>query len=110
MAENKVASASGDVRDTKQRIIEAAEDLFSQYGFGGTSIRDIAKRSEVNVAAINYHFKSKESLYWDICFAARQEMEARIAGIASKVDSTEELAVQAFDAHARNERQASQYL
>lgn len=47
---------------TKDRIIEAAEILFALNGYNGTSLRDITERAGVNVAAVNYHFGSKENL------------------------------------------------
>lgn len=48
--------------DTRQRIMEVAMKLFAVKGFDGASIREIAKLAEVNVSALNYHFKSKENL------------------------------------------------
>ena len=48
--------------DTKTRILNAAERLFGQNGFDGTSLRDITTEAQVNLAAVNYHFQSKDSL------------------------------------------------
>src|SRR5258705_19078 len=48
--------------DTKTRILDTAEKLFGQNGFEGTSLRDITAQAEVNLAAVNYHFQSKDSL------------------------------------------------
>ena len=48
--------------DTKSRILNAAEKLFGEKGFDGTSLRDITAEAQVNLAAVNYHFQSKESL------------------------------------------------
>jgi AcrR family transcriptional regulator len=48
--------------DTKTRILDAAEKLFGQNGFDATSLRDITTSAQVNLAAVNYHFQSKESL------------------------------------------------
>jgi AcrR family transcriptional regulator len=49
--------------NTKQlQIIEAAERLFANHGFSGTSVRDIAQEADVNVAMISYYFGSKEKL------------------------------------------------
>src|SRR6476661_1543448 len=48
--------------DTKSRIVDAAEKLFGMNGFEGTSLRDITTAAEVNLAAINYHFQTKDSL------------------------------------------------
>jgi len=54
--------AIDDSRDTKQRILDAAERLFAARGFDGTSMRGITTEAGVNLAAVNYHFGSKESL------------------------------------------------
>jgi AcrR family transcriptional regulator len=48
--------------DTKARILDAAEDLFIEFGFEAMSLRQITSRAEVNLAAVNYHFGSKEAL------------------------------------------------
>src|ERR1700685_813919 len=47
---------------TKTRILDAAEKLFGQNGFDATSLRDITAEAQVNLAAVNYHFQSKDSL------------------------------------------------
>jgi AcrR family transcriptional regulator len=47
---------------TKARILDAAEKLFGHNGFDATSLRDITAEAQVNLAAVNYHFQSKESL------------------------------------------------
>ncbi|MEO8847906.1 MAG: helix-turn-helix domain-containing protein, partial [Casimicrobiaceae bacterium] len=48
---------------TKERILDAAEHLFMQLGFDATSLRAITGDAEVNLAAANYHFGSKEELF-----------------------------------------------
>ncbi|WP_137939259.1 TetR/AcrR family transcriptional regulator [Chitinivorax sp. B] len=50
-------------RDTATRILDAAEVLFVEHGFEATSLRMITQRAEVNLAAVNYHFGSKEVLF-----------------------------------------------
>lgn len=47
---------------TRQKIIEATLDIISAEGFHKVTVRKIAARAEVNIAAVNYHFGSKESL------------------------------------------------
>src|SRR5258707_8895507 len=47
---------------TKDRILDAAEKLFGTNGFEATSLRDITTYAQVNLAAVNYHFQSKDSL------------------------------------------------
>ena len=48
--------------DTKERILDVAEELFARQGFHATSLRAITGAAEVNLAAVNYHFGSKEAL------------------------------------------------
>jgi AcrR family transcriptional regulator len=48
--------------DTKTAILDAAERLFTEHGFHATSLRDITSEAGVNLAAVNYHFRSKHSL------------------------------------------------
>ena len=52
--------------DTRSRILDAAEVLFMEHGFDGTSMRMITGRAGVNLAAVNYHFGSKELLIQDV--------------------------------------------
>lgn len=47
---------------TKDKIIIAAEKLFSEHGFEQTSLRQITSEAEVNLASVNYHFGSKKAL------------------------------------------------
>jgi AcrR family transcriptional regulator len=48
--------------DTKQRILDSAERLFAENGFASTSLRAIIADAQVNLAAIHYHFHSKDAL------------------------------------------------
>jgi len=48
---------------TKPRILDAAEALFMEHGFEATSLRAITTAAGVNLAAVNYHFGSKEELF-----------------------------------------------
>lgn len=47
---------------TRERILDAAERLFADHGFEGASIRAIVEAASVNLAAVHYHFRSKEAL------------------------------------------------
>jgi AcrR family transcriptional regulator len=53
-------------KDVQNRLLDAAEKLFSERGFADTSIRDITTEANCNVAAVNYHFGSKEKLYTEV--------------------------------------------
>src|SRR5215216_2639424 len=48
--------------ETRTRILDAAEELFMLHGFGGTSMRLLTSKAGVNLAAVNYHFGSKDAL------------------------------------------------
>ncbi|MPY89892.1 MAG: TetR family transcriptional regulator [Luteitalea sp.] len=48
--------------DTKDRILDAAERMFAQHGFELTSLRALTTEADVNLAAVHYHFRSKEGL------------------------------------------------
>jgi AcrR family transcriptional regulator len=50
------------VIETKQKIMDAAVRVFAEQGYGGTSLRHIIAEAQVNLAAIHYHFGSKEEL------------------------------------------------
>ncbi len=49
-------------KDTRELLLETAEQLFAQRGIASTSIRELSRAARVNVAAVNYHFGSKEGL------------------------------------------------
>jgi AcrR family transcriptional regulator len=53
-------------KDVRNRLLDVAEKLFSEHGFADTSVRDITAEASCNVAAVNYHFGSKEKLYTDV--------------------------------------------
>jgi AcrR family transcriptional regulator len=63
--------------DTRQRLIEAALDVFGRYGFDGASTRQIAKEADANLAAIVYHFGSKEALQ----IAVAEYLVGRVASL-----------------------------
>jgi AcrR family transcriptional regulator len=47
----------------RERLLEAAGEIFSQKGFKGATVREIIDRAGVNIAAVNYYFRDKERLY-----------------------------------------------
>jgi AcrR family transcriptional regulator len=59
---NSRMNAIASKLDTKQRILDSAERLFAENGFDSTSLRTIIADAQVNLAAIHYHFHSKEAL------------------------------------------------
>jgi AcrR family transcriptional regulator len=49
--------------DTKEQIISVAKRLFAERGFAGTTLRNVIGEADVNLAAVHYHFGSKEELF-----------------------------------------------
>src|ERR1700750_632054 len=62
-AARKAAAPDPTSADTKTRILDAAEILFMEHGFEATSLRSLTTAAGVNLAAVNYHFGTKEELF-----------------------------------------------
>jgi AcrR family transcriptional regulator len=54
------------IPDTKQKILDTAERLIGEQGYAATSLRQIITEAGVNLAAVHYHFGSKEELLDDV--------------------------------------------
>ncbi|MEO9132714.1 MAG: TetR/AcrR family transcriptional regulator [Sphingomonas sp.] len=59
-----------------ERILDAAEQLFSEFGYHGVTLKDVASRVGVSSTLIHYHFNGKESLY-EAVWARRAPLSAR---------------------------------
>ena len=78
------------VKSVKDRLVDAAEELFCVRGFKGTSIRDIAASAGCNIASVNYYFGSKEKLYEEVWHRHLIPMrDLRIASINKVMSQTE---------------------
>jgi AcrR family transcriptional regulator len=72
----KLAAMSAELDTTRERIVEAAGQIFAERGFDGTTVRDICQLAEANVAAVNYYFGDKQRLYIEaVVRAHRWRME-----------------------------------
>jgi AcrR family transcriptional regulator len=79
-----VARTAGSTAEgTRQRILEAASELFEQQGYAGTSIRDLAVRVGMTKAALYYHFPSKEEVLQALLLPFLDEIDRIIAATAS---------------------------
>ena len=72
--------------ETRTRILDAAEELFMQHGFEGTSMRLLTAKAGANLAAVNYHFGSKDAL---IQALFRRRLDPMNAGRVAELDRLE---------------------
>ena len=81
---------SSDLFSTKQRILGAAETLFAQHGFAGASLRQVTSAANVNLAAVNYHFGSKENLINEVLRRRLEELNAqRLQALRAALSQTD---------------------
>jgi TetR/AcrR family transcriptional regulator, regulator of cefoperazone and chloramphenicol sensitivity len=76
--------------NTRDRILAAAGEVFAEHGFEGATIRMITERAEVNVAAVNYHFRDKAELYNRVMMDACSARAAWHVVMAEPTNSAEE--------------------
>lgn len=62
----EVAKTESNQNETRKRILDTAESLFSDHGFRDVSLRKITSEAGVNIAAVNYHFGSKDALVGEV--------------------------------------------
>lgn len=85
------------ITDTKKRIIEAAAYLFGVKGFDGTSTREIGRRAGVNIASLNYHFKSKHNLMEEVASFAIVELKEKLQKLAQEdIQNTADFSIRLF--------------
>lgn len=85
---------------TKERILGAAEALFAQHGFDGASLRRLTTAAGVNLAAVNYHFGSKDKLVEQVLRRRLDKLNAcrldALARIEARGDATLEDVLDAY--------------
>ncbi|MEI8354901.1 MAG: CerR family C-terminal domain-containing protein [Deltaproteobacteria bacterium] len=62
-----------ETAETRLRLLKTASSVFAEHGFAATTIRMISGEAKVNVAAVNYHFGSKEALYHEVLRHVRRQ-------------------------------------
>ncbi|MGK5089309.1 TetR family transcriptional regulator [Bdellovibrionota bacterium FG-2] len=80
-------------KNTKQKLISAAIPLFAKKGYDGVSTAEICEAAQANVAALHYHFKTKENLYHTIIHQFGTESLASALRILRKPERLEEVRV-----------------
>jgi AcrR family transcriptional regulator len=90
-----ISQRNGPVRNpakgVRDRLLDAAEGLFSERGFDGTSVRELAVAAGCNLASVNYYFGGKEKLYEEVwrrhMLLLRDSRVASIDKVMSKSDN-----------------------
>lgn len=75
------------VAETKDRILDSAERLFAEHGFAATSLRHITAEAGVNLAAVNYHFQSKDSLILAVLMRKLEPINRRRLELLDEVEA-----------------------
>ncbi|WP_130618861.1 TetR/AcrR family transcriptional regulator [Dyella amyloliquefaciens] len=93
-------SASHAALPTKERILGAAEELFARHGFEGASLRQLTAAAGVNLAAVNYHFGSKDRLIEEVFRRRLDQLSSRrmaaLQTVSGEPDTTIEQVLAAF--------------
>jgi AcrR family transcriptional regulator len=83
-----------DAQETRQRLLAAAGQVFAEQGFWEATHAEICRRAQANIAAVNYHFGSKENLYveaWKHAFALSVQAHPPDGGVAPDAPVEERL-------------------
>jgi AcrR family transcriptional regulator len=76
-------------RNTKERILDIAEDLFAQQGFGATSVSEIAAQDGISSPGIYKHFSNKLDIYEQVCQRLFEPLAEATRGMAADADFAE---------------------
>ncbi len=83
------------VRDTKERILDAAEHHFAEFGVEATSLRQITAAAKVNLAAVNYHFQSKDELVRAVILRRIRPVNQRRLEMLMEIEASSNLSLPA---------------
>ncbi len=72
-----MATSETTNQDTRQRLLDAAGEIFAEQGYRAATIRDICHRAGANIAAVNYHFGDKQKLYTEVLSYAYENARAK---------------------------------
>jgi AcrR family transcriptional regulator len=85
------------VSDTRERLLRAGGEIFAEQGFRSATVREISRRANVNVAAVNYHFRGKEGLYSSVLrYTLDSAIKKYPLELGLKAGATPEEALRAF--------------
>ena len=73
-----------EVSDKQIKIFQVAEKLFAEKGYDGTSIRDIAKEANINVAMVSYYFGSKEKMLEALIYFRTSDLKMQLDNLVKE--------------------------
>ncbi len=89
-----------DGADTRAHLLDTAGMLFAEHGYSGTSSKDVCLAANVNLAAVNYHFGSREGLYEAVLVKAHEHiMSLEMVSAFAESEHTPREKLQAVLAH-----------
>lgn len=80
-----------DDRDTRERLISVAREVFAERGFAGATVKEISDRAGVNISLISYHFAGKEGLFRTVLEEFGRERLADAVKILTPPESMEDM-------------------
>jgi AcrR family transcriptional regulator len=79
-----------DLNEKQIQILLIAEKLFAEKGFDGTSIRDISKQAQINIAMVSYYFGSKEKMLEALIYFRTADLKMQLESLSKEAISPKE--------------------
>jgi len=73
-------------KDTKEKLLDTAHDLFQEKGFDGVTMREIAGEAKVNKGLLHYYFKSKQAIFMGVFKIVSKLIYVNLAEILKRTD------------------------
>ncbi|HEX7652154.1 MAG TPA: CerR family C-terminal domain-containing protein [Verrucomicrobiae bacterium] len=94
---HSIKSADVHQAETRRQLLEAAGEVFAEAGYQNATVREICRRAGANIAAINYHFGDKETLYLEVLrYSKDKELEKYPLLLDLPADAPAEKKLRAF--------------
>lgn len=87
--------ATTDTKETRERLLDVAERLFGERGIPEVSLREITSAADANIAAVNYHFGSKDGLVREVFARRMGPLNVIRVGLLREAETVEEI-IRAF--------------